>query len=194
MGTVTLSTGAYDASDPAVGATVESDLAAIVAEVNGNIEAVNIKAGTITSTEMAASSVGATNIANNAVRQAHADYTSGNNGLEVWQTGPTHVGASGGRIARVRKSVIYNGTTPQAVTFTYATDCIDGNPAFSATPCLTGPPVVVSGSTGVNACITRCRATATSSTAITIEIHYDAGASGTMTDTVVMEFCVAGPI
>jgi len=199
MATITTSptSGAYDAGDNAVGATVEADLQTIVSEFNGSIDAANLNTNSVTTVKISNSAVDSNKLAAAAVRQTHVDFTSGNSGLEVWQTGPTHVGSSGGRIARVRKTdVVYDGTaSPQTITFTFATDCVDGNPAFSAPPTLLGPPIVTASSAATaDDMVLYAYVTNLTAALVTMEVYYDIGATGNLATTVTMEFGVAGAI
>jgi len=197
MGTVTL-TGDYVAGNYAVSEgdpSLKNDLDLIVAELNGNVEAVNISNGAITTTKLADDSVDSAKLKDDAVLETHMDYTLASSGVLAVQCGPSYTGASGLRIARVSKDVTYDGTaSPQTVTFTFATDCVDGNPAFSAAPTLLGPPVVVdSTSASINDSITHVYVTSLTSSLVTMDVYY-VNAGGNLATTVTMQFGVAGPV
>jgi len=73
-------------------------------------------------------------LATDSVRDAAIDYTS-SDGLLVWGSGPLG-GGTNGRIVAVSTEVSLDLSTNATGSFTqtFATDCIDGNPAFSAAP------------------------------------------------------------
>lgn len=181
---------------PAAGEAADVDLTmaefdALGNILNGNIETANIKDLNVTTAKLQASAVDSTKLANGAVRETHMDYSSANSGVEVWRTGPTHVGTAGGRIARVRKTgVTFTGDGPDSVTFTFATDCVDGDPAFSAAPVMMGQPIVTASDDPTEAdAITHARVTTLDMTQAIIEIGH-----GYSTADVTIEFCVAGAV
>ena len=85
------------------------------------------------------------------------------------------------------KTVTWDGT-PKTVTFTYADDCVDGDPAFTAVPTLLGAPIVASVE-DAGAQILTHYVTVSTNLLITMELAYTDG-----TDTVQIEFGVAGPV
>lgn len=183
--------GAYDSDTYADGSTVKADIEAIVAEFNGSVDTINIANAAVTSAKLAANSVTTAKIGANAVRDAHMNYSQDDSGALVWRNGPTHVGSSGGRIARVKKpGVDFSAGDPLNVTFTFATDCEDGNPAFTAAPTLLGSPVVTASDNATAAdVILGSRVTTLDNTQAIISIDHNGSAA-----TVTIEFGVAGEV
>jgi len=198
MGTIdgVPTTDAYDAGAYADGDTVKDDLTAIVAEVNGSIDTINIADAAITTEKLGASSVTTGKVAANAVREAHVNYKKDDSGVLVWRSGPDYVGANGGRIARIQKTIAFTATEneePFTINLNDATtDCLDGNPGFSdvSQPIMMGSPIVTS-SDEVHAhnAILSARITAIDEGSITIYL-----AHGNTAANVVIEFCVAGEV
>jgi len=192
MAVPTLSASAgYDAGKPAVGPTVRSDLEAIQTEMDGNIDGDNIKDGVVINAKLGAGSVTTDKIASNGIREANVLFGETGSGVLAPRIGPNYNSEGGTnsapRLAMVSKEVTWGGTTPDSVTFTYATDCIDGDPGFSALPHLLGEPVVASVEVQ-DAVFTTYRVTASSASAITMEFAY----GGASTATVQIEFGVMG--
>lgn len=184
-------TAHYDAGANAVGGNVLDDLNSIKTVVNGNIDTGNIATNGVGTAEIANNAVTNDKIIANAVRQSQATYTTSNSGMLVAQAGPNYGAGGGGvRLARIRKSVEWNGTGTNSVVFTFASDCIEGNPGFSDTPSLMGLPVVASGEV-VGATILTANVTSANSSQITFTFTDVATNS---TAIVNIEFGVMGPI
>ena len=187
---VPVSTAVYTAGEYAIGSAVEADIDAIITEMNGSIDADNLAAGAVGTSAIANDAVDANKIKDGVVAETHMEYTY-TGGVKMWRCGPNFVGSSeGGRMARVSKSVTWDGTGTNSVTFTYATDCADGNPAFTDLPTLLGLPVVGSVEDLADT-ILSSHITAASATAITFEFE---DCSGISTATVTIQFGVAGPV
>ncbi len=85
--------------------------------------------------EMAINDVYTQQLATDSVRDAAINYTSAGEGLLVWGSGPLGGGTNGRRVVVSTKlSLDLSTNVTGSFTQTFATDCIDGNPAFSATP------------------------------------------------------------
>jgi hypothetical protein len=184
-------TGTYTAGQNAVGTDVQTDLQDIIDELDQNIDSTNLAANAVTTSAIQNDAVTAAKINDGDVRETHMDYSEATDGAKVVIYGPNMVSSSNGmRIARVSKSVTWGGTGTNSVTFTYASDCTDGDPSFSATPVLLGLPVVSSVEV-VGATIATYFVTASNSSAITFTFTDNAGNSSA---TVQIEFGVMGPI
>ena len=187
---VPVSTAVYTAGEYAIGSAVKADIDAIITEMNGSIDSDNIAAAAVGTAAIANDAVDANKIKDGDVAETHMEYTSAG-GVKMWRCGPNFVGSSeGGRMARVSKSVTWDGTGTNSVTFTYATDCADGNPAFTDLPTLLGLPVVGSVEDLADT-ILSSHITAASAAAITFEFE---DCSGISTATVTIQFGVAGPV
>jgi hypothetical protein len=186
MGIITITAGAYDPGDNAAGPTVEADLQTIVDEFNGGVETANLADNAVTTDKLATGAVTNPKLGSAAVREANVDYSQDNSGALLWRCGVDYVGADGGRIARVNKSYTWTGS-PEQVVVTFATDCEDGDPAFTAAPTLLGAPVV-KGAAAVDALIT-CYISAITTTTATLECTYGGSVAA-----INIQFGVAGPI
>lgn len=191
MGVPSLSDSAgYAEGKPAVGPTVRSDLEAIQAEMDRNIDRDNLKDGEVITVKLAAAAVDSTKLGTNSVYEDHVFFGSSGGGLLCPRVGPNYNDEGGvssaPRIAMVSKEVTWDGTSEDTVVFTYAADCVDGNPAFTAIPHLMGAPIVVTASGTINQ-ITTWECTQTSAASITFDFEYGGG-----TGTVIIEFGVMG--
>jgi hypothetical protein len=120
--------------------SLKADIDDIVGEINGSLDADNLAANAVESAKIAANAVTSAKIAAANILEAAINWTSAGSGVEAWRTGPNYVGANGGRIARVQKSITTAAATEESFTVTFASDCVDGDPAFSAAPTLLGAP------------------------------------------------------
>jgi len=185
---VPVSTAVYTAGEYAIGSAVEADIDAIITEMNGSIDATNLAALAVGTAAIANDAVDKNKIKDGDVAETHMEYTS-TSGVKLWRCGPNFIGSGeGGRVARVSKSVEWDGTSPDTVTFTYATDCIDGDPGFTAVPSFLGAPLVVSVHAATSQILTH-RVTVSTNLLVTFEFTYTSG-----TDTVTIQFGVAGPV
>lgn len=191
---VPVKTGDYAAGAYAIGSGVEGDVDAIIAEMDGSIDADNLATNAVSTVKILNDAVDANKIKDGDVRETHIDYDEDTSGMLVIRAGPNYVDAgnsrSGRRLAFVSKSVTWDGTGTNSVTFTYASDCVDGDPAFAAVPNLAGIPVVASVEALVDT-IYSYEVTASSAAAITFEFTDCGGFSAA---TVQIEFAVSGPV
>jgi hypothetical protein len=178
----------YDPGVNAVGGIVRADLEAIVKELDGSLDTTNLAANSVDTSQLAADAVESAKIADANVLEAHISYAS-STGVLVARTGPNYAGGGSPRIAVVSKELTWAGSSPESVTFTYASDCAYGDPAFVSTPHLMGAPVISSTSPGSTSQITQWVVTASSSTAISIDFT-----TGDGSETVTIEFAVIGAI
>lgn len=191
MGVPTLSDSAgYAEGKPAVGPTVRLDLEALQTELDGNIDRNNLKDGEVITAKIAAAAVDSTKLATNSVREDHAFFGETGAGMLVPRLGPSYNSEgntnSCPRLVMVSKEVTWDGTTPDTVVFTYANDCVDGNPAFTAVPHLLGAPVVASVE-AVGDVFTAYNVSASTAAAITIIFAHTSSSA-----TVQIEFGVMG--
>lgn len=184
-------TGDYTAGAYAVGSDVETDIDAIIAEMDGSIDSDNLATNAVTAIKIAADAVDANKIKDGDVRETHMDYDEDTAGAIVIRGGPDYAdkgnSRSGRRLAFVSKSVTWDGT-PKTVTFTYASDCVDGDPSFAAVPNLAGAPIVASVE-DAGAQILTHYVTVSTTELITMVLTYTDD-----TDTVQIEFAVSGPV
>ncbi len=184
-----LSHTAHVADQSADAADVNANDTATRNVVNGGLnDTDNIAAGGVTSTGLAANAVTHTKLAAAAVRDAAMEYTSANSGALVARVGPNYAGASGGRLAMVSKTFArVAGATQAGIVFTFATDCVDGNPNFSAAPTLSGTPVEVLSGLLVDS-VLNVRVTALTAASVTMDIIMSGGAANNVT----IQFMVYG--
>ena len=178
----------YDAGVNAVGTVVRADLDAIVQQMDKNLDEDNYALLSVDTASLAAGAVTAVKLGANAVLEANVFFGS-STGLLVPRCGPNYDGTGVPRIAIVSKEVEWDGTTEDTVVFTYADDCIHGDPGFTSVPYLLGAPAIVSVE-AVGDHFTSYTVTVSTNLAITMEFDY-AGAS---TATVQIEFGVYGGV
>jgi len=94
MGTLNRVKAAFPDGTLAVGTEVDAEIDQILAEFNGNIDAVNLGALAVTTAKLQAQAVDSAKLANLAVRHAHVDYTITNSGPKVLQYGPGYGAAA----------------------------------------------------------------------------------------------------
>jgi len=143
MSTLTLPFPDFQPNTIAASGQVDANNAAIVAVVNGGLDDTNLANNGITaSTKIKDGTIDAACMGTGVVRQAQIDYTAASLGPLVAQTGPNYVGANGARLAWVSKSITPTVVTEEDYTFTFASDCISGDPAFTATPAVGCPTFI----------------------------------------------------
>ena len=179
----------YTAGVNAVGTVVRADLDKIVVELDKNLDEDNYALLSVDTASLAAGAVTAQKLGANAVLEANV-FFGASTGLLVPRVGPDYTGAGAvPMIGVVTKEVQWDGTTPDTVVFTYADDCLYGDPGFSEVPHLFGAPVVASVE-DVTDIFTSYEVTASTNLAITMQFVY----GGSSTATVQIEFCVIGAI
>lgn len=149
MGIVTLSADAgYQSGKPAVGTTVRADQNAIINEVNGNINRDNLQDGEVIAVKLANNAVTAAKLDDNSVYEANVFFGSSGGGLLCPRVGPSYndegTTPSAPRITMVSHSFTFPASTSFDITIPIdGTNCVDGAPAFQATPHLLGTPVII---------------------------------------------------
>ena len=142
MGVPSLSgSGNYVGGDNAVGETVWADLTELSDVLTGNVGAGNIATNGVATAHITNSAVDNTKIKANAVRESHVLFGS-SGGVLAARTGPNYVGGGSPRLARVSKTYTTTGAATEEVTVTFASDCADGDPAFTSAPTLLGQPTL----------------------------------------------------
>jgi len=180
----------YAPGTAADGAAVETDLTAIVTELNGGLDSTNLENSAVTTAKINNAAVDSNKLGTAAVRNTHVDYTSANSGALVDRAGPNYAGANGRRRARISKTFTRSGSD-ETITVTFATDCVDGNPAFTAAPTLDGMPVLVYNSTTPGELPTQMWVLAITSTQCTVRCEY---AGAPTADAAIMQFSVTGTV
>jgi len=156
MATFTYPNSSFPDGTVASGTQVMANFDAVKNVVNGGISADNLAAGAVTNPKIASSAVDTGQLAAGAVTEAKMDYTSAGSGVKVAQVGPDYGGASGIRLARAILTCTIAGatTTLQSFELEWATDCLDGDPAFTSVPVILGWALVDPGTHGTPTVIT----------------------------------------
>lgn len=151
---------------------------------NGNIDDSNIKANAdIDASKLLDGSITGAKIANNAIGDAHLDYTS----IEIVRAGPTFgPGPNGVRAASGRKASAFSAGTVVQFNVIFATDSDGGDPQFSAPPKIVA---TVEHTTGT-ALSLACRITEYKASGFTVEIR----SSGTTSEAVAIHWIAIGGV
>ena len=135
----------FASGSTAVASQVNQNFTDVKNVVGGHIDDDNISPAGITgSTKLKDGTVTAAKLASEAVIESKADYAYANSGLLVVRAGPSYWGDGGVRMARVVRNITIAGatTTLQSYQITFASDCPDGDPAFTAAPTIFGVTLV----------------------------------------------------
>lgn len=184
---------------------------------NGGLDSFNYGASAIESTHISRSQVVSQHlasgtdapvvkgkIASEAVLHAYLNFASSDAGVQVVRAGSA-TGTSGVQVARVSKTfnvAIAGGLVSQEVfPFSWATDAADGNPSFSTAPVVLGMPTIKwetsygSATAGAQWADNRgFFATDVNSAGATFIVVSGNAWNAAFTETVTMNFVVAGPV
>lgn len=172
---------------------IDANFAAIQTVVNGGVDDTNVTNDGITaSTKIKDGTIDAAALGGQSVLNAAIDFRSASLGVKTWQDGPTYPGTNGGRIVRISKSITpIAAQAAEEYTFTFANDSVDGDPAFTSAPMLTGVSFVRSTTNDTKMPAT-CYFKSVTTTQGVLRVVYGSGTSEAVAMTV--SFLAAGAI